>query len=287
MKVILNLWDGVRFDAIFKVNEWMGLPNLWKLIKNGVLYTNVFTHEPVMTPQAVGRIMHNRYGKPLCSSLWEKFNAKSCYVGYPEDNRRVFFKHCELLDVLYDRKAEEQYIRRHGSLHRKRITKNDHYRLDVACRKIPDFDFNFVYFCSPDETAHFCRDHNKHIYHYGSPYVHSIKNCDTFLGHLINTLEWCAKDDYVIIVVADHGMTDGGRHSVANWTTREVMQVPLVISGKGIRKNWFEQERYYTHDITSGIIGLFQGNTDNTIFQYAAEKYASSPVESRGEKVEK
>lgn len=274
LKVVLNLWDGVRFDAVFKVNEWMGLPNLFRVINNGVLYTNIYTHEPVLTPMAVGRIMHNRNGKPLCVSLWEKMRKRSCYVGYPEDERRMYFPHCDLVDCLYNRRAEYEKLRRFGTLNRHRITFPDQVRLDIACKKIPHYDFTFVYFARPDEAAHECRDRNQHIYHYGSPYVHAIKNCDRLLGHILNTLDWCAPYNYVIIVVADHGMTDGGRHSVACWRDREVMQVPLAIMGKGIRTNWYEQARYYTHDITSGIVGLFKGDADRTLFRWALRKYA-------------
>jgi len=50
--------------------------------------------------------------------------------------------------------------------------------------------------------------------------------------------------------------------------------VPLAIMGKGIRTNWIEQNRYYTHDITSGIVGLFKGDADNTIFRYALKRFS-------------
>ena len=274
-KVILNLWDGVRFDAIFKVHEWMGLPNLHRLIKRGTLFNNVFTMEPVLTPMCVGRIMHNKNWKPLCTSLWQKSRKRSVYVGYPEDENRRYFKHCDNLDVLYNRKAEAATMRKYGTLNRHRIIFSDQFRLDVACKKIPDYDFSFVYFPEPDEKAHMCRDAGKHIYHYGSPYVHAIKNCDRLLGHLLNTLDHCAKNDYTIIIVADHGMTDAGRHSVATWEDQEVMQVPLVISGKGIRHNWVERQRYYTHDITSGVVGLFKGDAETTLFNHALDKSRS------------
>lgn len=269
MKVVLNLWDGVRYDAIFKVNEWMGLPNLMRVIKNGVLYTNLYTNEPVETPAAVGRIMHNRRRKPLSKSLWEKCRARSCYVGYPETEKRVRFPNCDLVDCLYDRRAEAAYMRKHGSMHRHRICYPDKKRLDIACKKIPHFDFTFVYFVGGDENAHECRDRGKHIYHHGSPYVHAIKNNDRLLGHLLRTLDWCAPNDYVIMIVADHGMTDGGRHSIGRWNMPEVMHVPLAMMGRPIRPNWLEQGRHYTHDITSGIVGLFKGDAHRTMFRYA------------------
>lgn len=274
MKVVLNLWDGVRYDAIFKVHEWMGLPNLFRVIKNGVLYTNLYTHVPALTPVAVGRIMHNRRRKPLCTSLWEKCRVKSCYVGYPEDERRVRFRHCHLIDCVYNRKAEAEMLRRKGTLNRHRITYPDHYRLDIACKMVPHFDFTFVYFPDPDSAAHLCRDTSRHIYHYGSPYVHAIKQCDRLLGHLLRTLDWCAPNDYVILVVADHGMTDHGRHSIAQWNTEEVMHVPLAMMGRPIRANWMEQGRYYTHDITSGIVGLFKGDANKTMFRWALKGMA-------------
>lgn len=276
MKVVLNLWDGVRYDAIFKVNEWMGLPNFFRLVKNGVLFTNLYTHEPVLTPDCVGRIMHNAKGKPLSQSLWEKMKIKSCYVGYPEDQNNpepIRIPHCDLVDCLYERQAEQDALKRHGTLNRHRITKPDQVRLDIACKKIQEYDFTFVYFSDTDAAAHICRDRNQHVYHYGSPYVHCIKQCDRLLGHLLNTLDWCAKDDYVIIVVADHGMTDEGRHSVANWTMSEVMHVPLAIMGKGIRHNWMENARYFTHDITSGVVGLFKGDAEKTMFKWALDKW--------------
>lgn len=272
MKVVLNLWDGVRFDAVFKVHEWMGLPNLHRVINNGVLFTNLYTHVPALTPVAVGRIMHNRYGKPLCKSLWDKMGKRSCYVGYPEAEQRIHFPNCDLLDVLYKRRAEADKIRRSGWLERHRITFPDKYRMEVACQKIPHYDFSFVYFPDPDTMAHECRDTNRHIYSYKSPYIDAIKRCDNHLGHLINTLDWCAPNDYVIIIVADHGMTDNGRHSIATWQDREVMQVPMAIMGKGIRSGWNEQERYYTHDITSGIVGLFKGDAKDTMFRYALNR---------------
>ena len=285
LKVVLNLWDGVRFDAIFKVHQWMGLPNIHYLIKNGTFYTNVFTHTPVLTPMAVGRIMKDKHGKFISMSLHEKSNGqiKSCFVGYPEEGiHRVpdWIPHCNYIgDILYNRKEEQRILKygtpaEKGKLMFHRIQYPDKLRMDVGCKMIPKYDFTFVYFVEPDESAHYCRDHKKHIYHYGSPYVHAIKNCDNLLQHLINTLEWCAKNNYILIVVADHGMTDEGRHSVAKWNDEEVMRVPLVIFGKGIRKNWIERTHYYTHDITSGIVGLFTDTTKGTIFQWAMEKYA-------------
>lgn len=271
-KVVLNLWDGVRYDAIFKVGLWMGLPHLWRVIRDGVLFTNVYTHEPALTPVAVGRIMHNRHWKPLSRSLWEKTRSRVCYVGYPEDEHRVRFPNCRLIDCLYDRRAEREKIRRFGTLNRHRIIRPDQYRLDIACKVIPHYDFTFVYFAEPDEKAHMCRDQGKHIYHWGSPYVHAIKNCDRLLGHLLRTLDWCAPYEYVIIVVADHGMSDYGRHSIGRWTDEEIMHVPLAMMGKGIRSNWFERERYYTHDITSGIVGLFKGDAERTMFRWALKR---------------
>jgi arylsulfatase A-like enzyme len=283
LKVVLVLWDGVRYDAIFKVNKWMGLPNLFKLMNNGVLYSNVYTQQPVLTPTAVGRIMKDKNGKWISMSLHEKTNGqiKSAFAGYPEEGiRRVpeWIPHCKFLDITYNRREEWRRLfgtpAEKASMKFHRVQLSDKVRMDAACKLIPHYNFNFVYFVQPDTNAHECRDRKKHIYHYGSPYVHAIKQCDNLLYHIIKTLEWCAKNRYIVIVVADHGMTDEGRHSIAQWNDNRVMHVPLIISGRGIRKNWIEREVRYTHDITSGIVGLFTNTTNNTIFQWAMQKNA-------------
>lgn len=280
MKVVLNLWDGTRFDAIFKVHEWVGLPNLHRVIRDGVLFTNVYTLEPALTPQCVARIMCNRRGKWISQSLWEKMRLSSCFVGYPEDSVRGYLRrvpHCDLLDVLYNRKVEmrlkgtakgREYLSKH------RVCYPDSHRMKIACRRIPNYDFTFVYFPGPDTAAHDCRDMGKHIYHYGSPYIHAIKNCDRLLGSLLRTLDRTAPNDYIVVIVADHGMSDRGRHSIGKWTDREIMQVPLAVMGKGVRSGWYEQAIHHTYDITSGIVGLFKGDTDRTLFKYAMRKHA-------------
>ncbi|MBI4179273.1 alkaline phosphatase family protein [bacterium] len=280
MKVVLNLWDGVRFDAIFKVNDWMGLPNLFRVIKNGVLYTNIYTEEPALTPQCVARIMCNRRGKWISQSLWEKMHKRSCFVGYPEDSVRGYLRkipHCELLDVLYKRKLEA-YLKStpegRKKMNKHRMCYPDEFRMKVARRMIPKYDFTFVYFPGPDSAAHDCRDQKKHIYHHGSPYVHAIKNCDRLLGKLLQTLDRTAPNDYVVMIVADHGMSDEGRHSIGKWTDKIIMQVPFAVMGKGIRSNWYEQSLYHTYDITSGIVGLFKGDAHNTIFRHALRNHS-------------
>ncbi len=280
MKVILNLWDGTRFDAIFKVNEWLGLPNLFRVINNGVLYTNVYTLEPALTPQCVARIMCNRQGKWISKSLWEKMRLRSCFVGYPEDSVRGYLRripNCDLLDVLYNRKMELRMKRTadgRAFLSKHRICYPDSYRAKIACEKIPHYDFTFVYFPGPDTAAHDCRDRGRHIYHHGSPYVHAIKNCDRLLGRLLATLDRTAPNDYIVIIVADHGMSDQGRHSIGKWTDKEIMQVPLALMGKGVRAGWYEQATHHTYDITSGIVGLFKGDAHRTLFKYALRKHA-------------
>lgn len=284
LKVVVVLWDGVRFDAIDKVDKWMGLPNIQGLKRRGVSYLNTFTCTPVLTPTAVGRIMKDKNGKWITMSLYEKTRGKvrSCIVGYPEEGiRRIpeWIPNCRYLgNVVYNRK--EEWRRLNGTAAEKasmkfhRVQYPDKFRMDIACKMIPHYNFTFLYFVEPDEKAHYCRDHKRHIYSYGSPYVHAIKNCDNLLYHVIRTLEWCAKNRYILIVVADHGMTDEGRHSVAKWDDERVMRVPLIIAGNGIRKNWLERGFYYTHDITSGIVGLFTDTSNGTIFHWAQQKNA-------------
>lgn len=280
MKVVLNLWDGVRYDAIFKAHEWLGLPNFFRVVKNGVFFNNTFTVEPSMTAECVARIMKNRRGKWIGQSLWEKMRRRSCFVGYPEESVKPYppkIPFCDLVDCVYNRKKEAQLQKTEAgrammSMHR--VCFPDAFRMKLACKMIPKYDFTFVYFPDTDTAAHACRDAGKHIYHYGSPYLHAIKNCDRLLGGLLNTLDRVAPYDYIVIIIADHGMTDEGRHSVGRWTDSEVMHVPLAMMGKGIRTDWQERELHYTYEVTSGIVGLFKGDAHKTMFKYALNKHA-------------
>ena len=281
LKVVLVLWDGVRFDAVGRVGAWVGLPNMHRLIREGVFYTNVFGISPALTPAAVGRIVKNGENKWISTMLHEKSKGqiKSCFVGYPEDGLFGEPKHipnCNFLNnVTYDKK--EEWRKLHGTPTEKasikfhRVQYPDKLRMDIGCKMIPKHNFTFIYFVEPDDSGHICRDNRKWIYHRGSPYIRAIKNCDNLMYHIIQTLEWCAKDNYILIIVADPGMTDEGRHALSQWNDERVSRVPLVIYGKGIRKGRVENTLYRTDNISKGIIGLFSGAGKDTIFQCAME----------------
>ncbi len=85
-----------------------------------------------------------------------------------------------------------------------------------------------IYFGGPDELAH----------RFGgtSPqYLDEVRRVDDFIGRLAERMDW-GRD--VLIVTADHGHVDVGGHG--GWE-EEVLHVPLVLVGKGIRQGAYPE----------------------------------------------
>ncbi len=85
-----------------------------------------------------------------------------------------------------------------------------------------------VYFGATDELAH----------RFGgtSPqYLDEVRRVDDFIGRLAERMDW-GRD--VLIVTADHGHVDVGGHG--GWE-EEVLHVPLVLVGKGIRQGAYPE----------------------------------------------
>ncbi len=253
-KTIMCLIDGVRYDALFKINNWVGLPNLFHFINNGVLFSNVYTYEPIMTNLCVGKILTGStdfiHSKSIFKRLSER-GIKNASVGGDMFLSRGATK---VFDNLMDRK--HNYT-------------PDQWRTDIACDIIEQYDFIYVYFVGSDSEAHICRDSGKHIYSYDSPYIWAIIHEDGFIGQILNALKTLNITDYNIIAMADHGMTDDGRHSVANWQTECVMHVPVMAYGKNFKSNYKENKRFYTTDVIHGIISLYDESYKARMFEDA------------------
>lgn len=78
-------------------------------------------------------------------------------------------------------------------------------------------------------------DHAGHDAGHGTPtYYQSVSKADSLIGHIMNAIRASGKaNETVVVVTADHGGVGKGHggHSVAE------MNIPWIISGKGIRKN--------------------------------------------------
>ncbi|MEW5692838.1 MAG: alkaline phosphatase family protein [Candidatus Hydrogenedentota bacterium] len=251
-KTILCLLDGVRYDAVRLIDNWVGLPNFQNIIKNGIWFTNVFTFEPVLTNHCQSKILvgHQDYNRhQTVFDTLGQLGLRTASIGTDPYTGRGATANW---DNLYD--ANHHY-------------RSDQVRTDVVKEILKDFDFIYVYFVEPDEYAHVCRDAHRHIYSFQSPYIWAIKRCDERVGQIIKVAEKVCPGNYNIICLSDHGMTDGGRHSIATWTTEEVMHVTLFCSGVSFKKAMIENSRLYITDIAHGIVNLYNPEYNAHIFQ--------------------
>lgn len=241
-KTILILLDGVRYDAIFKLHDWVKLPHMWRIIHEGVFWRNVYTHEPFLTNHLTQQLLtgHRNYAQNhTVFQRLEYLGFKTSSVGTnPWDGRGARYN----FDNLYDKKHNYR---------------SDDVRIDAACRILPKVDFVYIYTVETDEYAHVCRDEKKHIYSWGSPYIWAIKRTDERIGRLRSWLDRVAPGNYNIIATADHGMTDNGRHSIATWTTESVTHIPVFACGVNFKRGWKIDRRFYITDIAHSIVNLY------------------------------
>lgn len=250
-KTIMCLIDGVRYDALFKINQWVGLPGIFRFIENGTLFTNVYTFEPVLTNYCIGKILTGStdytHSKSVFQLLTER-NVSNASVGgdmFLSSGATVVYDNLMGIDHDYT---------------------PDIYRADIACKIVSDYDFIYVYFVGSDKYAHVCRDAGQHIFSYDSPYIWSIIYEDKCIQQIYDKVISLGITDFNFIVMADHGMTDDGRHSIVNWTHQDVMHVPLIAFGSDFKSNYKENNRFYTTDVIHGIISLYDNNYKGKIF---------------------
>lgn len=250
-KTVLVLIDGVRYDALYKINDWVGLPNMWGIINDGVLWRNVYTLEPYLTNHITQKILtgHQNYVQNYTVfQRLEYLGFKTASVGTnPWDGRGARFN----FDNLYDK--TQNYL-------------SDDVRFDAACRILPKVDFVYLYTVETDEYAHVCRDAKRNVYSWESPYIWAVKRTDNRLGRLRGWLEKIAPGRYNIIAIADHGMTDQGRHSIALWTTETVTHVPVFACGVNFKRGWKIDQRHYVTDLAHAIVNLYDARVPAHMF---------------------
>lgn len=102
------------------------------------------------------------------------------------------------------------------------------------------------YFEEPDGTGH--------KKGWGGPeYSRMLETLDEKLGDILKAVERAGiADDTVIIVTSDHGGHDKGHGTTINAD----MQSPLVIWGKGVRKNYELKSSIYSYDIGATVADL-------------------------------
>ena len=244
MKTILILADGMRPDPL------SGIADAREIMEKSIYTVNARTVMPSVTLPCHVSLFHSvdpsRHGtttniyspqvrpiKGLCEILKE--NSKKCAVFYDWE---------ELRDLTRPGSLSYSLFYKGGSVSRGDLgfEAADNLLTDSAIEYLNnnDVDFTFLYMGFPDDAGH-------RFGWMSDEYLGAVENCWKNIKKVILSL----KDDYAVIITADHG----GHERSHGSDMAEDMTIPLILWG-----NPFEQsvmpENVSIKDITPTVAAL-------------------------------
>ena len=221
-KVLLFSVDGLRPDAVLKINN----PFVNNLLKNSYYSLKARTVFPSVTLPCHTSLMHSvdpaRHGvttniytpqvRPI-NGLFEQLKFKG-------KKTAMFYNWEELRDI---RRPDSITISGYYSYHYLGGPKSTKYITDATIKTLSeeDIDFCFTYLVWSDGAGH----------DYGwmsEEYLRVVNESFNSIEKIMNTLG----DEYIVIIVADHGGHDRGHGSMMD----EDMTIPVIIYGKDLPK---------------------------------------------------
>ena len=108
-------------------------------------------------------------------------------------------------------------------------------------------DFTFIHYDHVDGAGHGSG--------HGSPeYYKSVELADSLIGVVVNAVKQSGMlDETVIIISSDHG----GLGTSHGGETLEEIEIPFIISGKGVKKNYQIPHEVYTYDNAATVAFAF------------------------------
>jgi len=216
-KVLLIGWDGVRPDVLREVET----PVLDALANAGTFSENAETARPTVSGPCWSSILTGVW--PEKHGVISNDFSSNRYVRYPDlftlmESVRPDLNSFAVGDWL-PLVAEESGGPLIGDAVDRKIVLNgydlgwleaDSVSVAAALEEIQtgDPDMLFVYLGAPDEISH-------NIGGIGTEYREAISTADVHLGRLVDAIRGRAsfpQEDWLILVVTDHGRTEGGGH---------------------------------------------------------------------------
>ncbi|WP_298771599.1 alkaline phosphatase family protein [uncultured Shewanella sp.] len=214
-KVLLIGVDGIQYEKMLEVpTPNLDSLNIIKAYTGGKLntatqqatfsgpswstiLTGVWANKHKVTDNNTPTADHNY--PSVFKVLFQNGKSSSALIAWPEPLRNYFTYDQPLLDYTYypdyDRKDLNQY----------KITDQKISYMFENLKLKYNSDFVFVHFDQADDIAHELGFSNK--------YREAIENLDTYIGRLINTVKKSPNEDWLVLVVTDHGrsLESGGK----------------------------------------------------------------------------
>lgn len=207
--VILIVWDGVQFDHLMELLREGKLPNLSKVIAEGVMVRAFITDHPTWTdastPTIVTGVMPgDKLPIPAGFTLWERLKDRfnddllvGVISGKLKVTKKLFPNSLKRLDLIFSANIGDPYAVING----RSIAGETFKFLNIARHK--KF-FLYIHLAWPDTLGH----------KYGEnsiQYDRGIIVNDEFLGEIMGKLkELGIYKSTAIMVVTDHGFYEGG-----------------------------------------------------------------------------
>lgn len=239
MKVLLTLIDGMRPDAITDV------PEAQALIARGSSAMDAQTVYPSVTLPCHISLFHSvdpgRHGTttnvfmPQVRPIDGLFDV----LKRAKKHTAMFYNWHELRDVCRPGSLIFEYFLQADVLgYEETVVSLTDALIDHIPKYLPDF--TFLYFNAPDDIAH------AHGW-MSEPYLDSIRFCWKQTQRIIENLP----EDYVVIVIADHG----GHDRTHGTDMPEDMTIPVIITG-GPFKAGAKLENVSLKDIAPTVAAL-------------------------------
>ena len=246
MKTILVIIDGCRSDGL----EPAKTPNIDHMIKNGAHTLNAQTVTPSITLPAhfsiftsLPPIAHNvltNTGSPNPSSTARSIIDVAKDFG---KTTAAFYSWEYFRNLSAPGSLDYSHFTNSGSV------ENCDIEIAQAAAGYLTFrcpDFCFVYFEGTDIAGH-------RAGFMSAEYLDAIETADTALGIILNALERAnLSDHYSIILHSDHGGIN--YHHMEN--TAEVMTIPWIVFGPGVRQKYIITGKVNIIDTAPTLAGL-------------------------------
>jgi predicted AlkP superfamily pyrophosphatase or phosphodiesterase len=240
--VIITI-DGLRADAISKNNS----PNIDRLMREGAYTLQGRTVTPPHTLPAHTSLITGLDTKRHKQLL----NFRNMFGVYVEKETMFSVaKERGLRTAMFVGKNKLEYLAKPGTIDHFESTNraaDSTEKIASHCSsymRIEKPQLSLIHFPEPDLTGHKKGWMSRE-------YLNAFKRVDTAIGVIIESLHQAGiYDKTLIIITADHG----GKGKKHEGPDSEVMTIPWITSGKGVKKGYKIHERVYIYDTAPTIL---------------------------------
>lgn len=263
--VLLISVDGLRPDAIGRAET----PVMNELIATGAYQDTALDEMPSSTLPNHCSMLTGwsvfRHGVILNTSLPERIAATTIFdTARAAGIRTGFFASKSKLGYICPQEAADIWL----------IDADEEALTTAASAALVsgDLRFVFVHLIAPDSAGHAYRWMSEE-------YLAAVSTADAHIGRLLDALEQAGqRDDFVVIVTADHG----GHEGTHGMNIAQDRHIPFIVNGPGVAAGWaLCRRRIHIMDATATALQVLGLPTETALDgQPVTEAWSADPTEA-------